>query len=393
MMNNNYTLRFRMIKRHTSPAAIFLILLLFASGCDILNRKHPTQIVFTSDSHFGYTRSAFLGDSNVSALIVNEAMIRKINTLPTVTLPADSGACAGLPISEIDYLINTGDIANRSESGIQGAAKSWEQFTTSYINGLTTKNSKNQKTELWLLPGNHDVSNAIGHYKIVGVPADNSSLLGIYNYMFPENQKTSSTYNYTTDKIHFSKNVAGVHFVFVNIWPDSEERAWMENDLKSVEATTPVVLFTHDEPDAESKHFSNPNGVHDINATDKFENLLCDVFKDGTSVSDSDVVEQREFVSFLKAHPNIKAYFHGNAHQNRFYTYQGPDKDVNLKTIEVDSPMKGEVSGSDQTKMSFQLITIDPETKLMTVRQCLWNTNPAKDETPIAWGAKITIHL
>ncbi len=392
-MNPDYPINFQRIKKRTSQAAIFLILLLFASSCDIFNQKHPVQIVFTSDSHFGYTRSAFRGDSNVSALIVNEAMIREINSLPILTLPADSGANAGMPIGEIDYLINTGDIANRSEPGIQSAAKSWDQFTTSYINGLTTKNIKNQKTELWLLPGNHDVSNAIGHYKIVGVHADNSSLLGIYNYMFPENKKTSATFNYATDKIHYSKDVAGVHFVFVNIWPDSNERVWMENDLKSVEANTPVILFTHDEPDAESKHFSNPNGVHDINTTDKFENLLCDVFKDGSMVSDSDVVEQREFVSFLKVHPNIKAYFHGNAHQNRFYTYQGPDKDVNLKTIEVDSPMKGEVSGLDQTKMSFQLITLDPETKLMTVRQCLWNTNPAKPYSPIAWGAKTNIQL
>ncbi len=350
-------------------------------------------MVFTSDSHFGYSRSSFRGDSNVSALIVNEAMIMKINTLPTLTLPADSGADAGLPIGEIDYLINAGDIANRSEPGIQSASKSWDQFTATYIKRLTTRNVKNQKTDLLLLPGNHDVSNAIGHYKIVDAPADNTALLGIYNFMFPQNQKTTATYHYTTDKIHYSKNVAGVHFVFLNIWPDSNERVWMENDLKLLDASTPVVLFAHDEPNVESKHFLNPNGVHDINMTDKFENLLSDVFKDGTTVLDTSVVEQREFVSFLRAHPNIKAYFHGNAHENRFYDYKGPDQDVALKTIEVDSPMKGAVSSFDQTKMSFQLITLDPKTKLITVRQCLWNTNPKNPDAPIVWGATTTIHL
>jgi hypothetical protein len=384
----------RKIKNLTSQtAAIFLIFLICVTGCDRFKEKHPVQIIFTSDSHFGYSRSAFRGDSNVSAFVVNEAMVNKMNTLPNLTLPTDSGACAGLSICEIDYLINTGDIANRSEPGIQSAAKSWEQFTTAYINGLTTKNRRNQKTELCLLPGNHDVSNAIGHYKIVDAPADNTALLGIYNYMFPEDQKISASYKYATDKIHYSKDVAGVHFVFVNIWPDSEERAWMENDLKWVDESTPVVLFAHDEPNVESKHFRNPNGVHSINTTDQFENLLSDVFKDGTTILDTSFIEQREFVSFLKAHPNIKAYFHGNAHANRFYDYKGPDQDVSLKTIEVDSPMKGVVSSLDETKMSFQLITLDPETKLMTVRQCLWNTNPTKPETPIAWGVKTTIQL
>ena len=52
----------------------------------------------------------------------------------------------------------------------------------------------------------------------------------------------------------------------------------------AVDASTPIILFTHDQPDVEAKHFINPNGAHDINADDQFENLLADQFIDGPSV-------------------------------------------------------------------------------------------------------------
>jgi len=48
--------------------------------------------------------------------------------------------------------------------------------------------------------------------------------------------------------------------------------------MASVRTTTPVIIFTHDPPNGDYQHFSNPNGSHDINETDKFENLLDEVF-------------------------------------------------------------------------------------------------------------------
>jgi hypothetical protein len=48
-----------------------------------------------------------------------------------------------------------------------------------------------------------------------------------------------------------------------------------------------VFLFTHDEPDVEAKHLINPNGRHDVNATDQFENLLADTFADGNTIEDT----------------------------------------------------------------------------------------------------------
>ena len=80
-------------------------------------------------------------------------------------------------------------------------------------------------------------------------------MVNIFNLMMnPSTPKNASTYNYTTDKINYSKNIGGVHFMFVTLWPDSTNRIWMNNDLAMVSATTPVVIFTHDQPDIETKH-------------------------------------------------------------------------------------------------------------------------------------------
>jgi hypothetical protein len=87
---------------------------------------------------------------------------------------------------------------------------------------------------------------------------------------------TPRSYHYNSDRGLYSHTLGGIHFVFLTISPDSTARAWLENDLKRIDRDTPVILFTHDQPEAQAKHFSNPNGAHDINDTDKFENLLTD---------------------------------------------------------------------------------------------------------------------
>jgi len=224
-------------------------------------------------------------------------------------------------------------------------------------------------------------------------------MVSIYNAMIkPSTAKTNATYNYTTDKINYSKDVVGVHLMFVNIWPDSAARVWMTSDLSKVSSTTPVIIFTHDQPDIETKHLTNPNGTHTINSTDKFENIVAEVCKDGTTTSAATTIEQKAFVAFLQAHPNIKAYFHGNDNKNEFYVYKGPDNNVSLKVFRVDSPMKGSVSGidaadgiGDETKISFQVIAIDGASKTLTVRECFWNTTGAT--SPLVWGANSTISL
>ena len=354
------------------------------------------QFVYSSDAHFGITRATFQGATNVNSSVVNAKLVEKINTLPTLTIPADNGVNAGKVVSGIDYFINTGDFANREESSssIQSATISWGQFNSTCINGLTLKNSSNVKTPILLIAGNHDVSNAVGYYKAMLPLTDNGAMVGTYNYMFPSTPKTTATYNYATDKIHYSTDISGIHLVFVNIWPDESERTWLTTNLNSVSTSTPVILFAHDQPNVETKHFTNPNGTGTINSTDKFENLLPEVFKDGAkTILDPSTIEQRSFVAFLKAHTNIKAYFHGNDNENKYYDYKGPDSDIALKTFQVDSPMKGNISGTDETKLSFQLISIDTKTKTMTVRECLWNSIPTNPSAPIVWGATTTISL
>jgi hypothetical protein len=95
--------------------------------------------------------------------------------------------------------------------------------------------------------------------------------------------------------------------------------------------------------------------------------------------------------TFIAANPNIKAYFHGNDNENEFYTYKGPDNNISLPTFRVDSPMKGNKSGSNENILSFHVVSINKNTKTMTVRECLWNTT-ANSSAPIIFGESKTIN-
>ncbi len=391
-----------MSSEKTLKSKTLILTLLFVvlfSGFSIAQSKGIVQFVYTSDLHYGISRS-FRGNEKVPSAVVNETMIKQMNVLPTATFPKDAGVKAGKKVGSIDYVIVTGDITNRQQTGIQSATASWAEFSADYLkDGITLKNKKNEKVSFLLACGNHDVSNAIGYPKPMSPLTDGASMVNIYNLMLaPATPKTNETYNYATDKINYTRDIAGVHLMFVTMWPDSTNRLWMEKDLANVNPSTPVIILTHDQPECEAKHFTNPNGNHDINATDKFENLLEEKLKDGTTTKSPTVMEERGFVAFLKAHKNIKAYFHGNDNKNEFYTFEGPDKDVALKIFRVDSPMKGEISGldakdgrGDESKLSFQVISLDGETKTLTVRECLWNTSGAK--SPLVWGESSTISL
>jgi hypothetical protein len=98
-------------------------------------------------------------------------------------------------------------------------------------------------------------------------------------------------------------------------------------------------------------------------------------------------------VKFLKRHPNIKAYFHGNSNWNQFYVYHGPDNDVDLNVFRVDSPMKGRDSAKDETLLSFQLISLDTQSQALTVRECLWNTKPLDAAQKVVFGKSSTVSL
>ncbi|MEP7237253.1 MAG: metallophosphoesterase [Ferruginibacter sp.] len=372
-------------------------LLLFFAVVNVAAQQNSTgilQFVFTSDAHYGINRTSFRGQQAVDGHTVNAAMVQQINSLPGIVFPKDSGIAAGQSVGAVDFLVQGGDIANRMEIPNQSAADSWMQFDTDYIKGITLTDHAGKKAGLMVVPGNHDITNAIGFYKPMKPATDASSMANIYNLMLnPKVPLTKETYSYSMDKINYSKNIGGIHFMFITLWPDSAERVWMKKDLRSVRKKTPVFIFTHDPPECEAKHFSNPK-PQPFNATDKFENLVAEQYKDAsTAMADAGktTMEQTGWIQFLKKHPNIKAYFHGNSNWNEFYQYTGINKEVSLNTFRVDSPMKGRFSAKDETKVSFHVVTIDTVARMMTVRECLWNTEPSNPHCPIKWGESKTV--
>ncbi|WP_158989653.1 metallophosphoesterase [Mucilaginibacter sp. L196] len=374
-----------------------IIAFLFIAICPKVVLSQTIQMVFTSDAHYGITRDKFRGDTGVTGHVVNAALVKQISTLPYLTLPNDGGINAGNKVGGINYVIEGGDIANRMDIPVQTAAVSWSQFESDYMHHLTIKDAEGNPATLLMVPGNHDISNAIGFPKPMSPVTDPSSMVGIYNLMLkPAQPLTNDNYDYAVDKINYSRNIKGIHFEFITLWPDSAERIWMQHDLDTVAATTPVIIFTHDQPECEAKHFTNPLPPYNMTEKNKFQNLVSEHYKEGDKAQKDDGatdIEQRGFVKFLKAHRNIVAYFHGNSNWNEFYTYHGPDNDVSLNVFRVDSPMKGKYSSKDETKVSFQLISLDPQTLQLTVRECLWNTKPLSADNNIVFGKSATVSL
>lgn len=360
----------------------------------------PTRIqfVFTSDAHYGITRAAFRGCAGAPARTVNQALVTRINRLATTTFPRDGGLGSGAAVGAVDFIVEGGDVANRSEvtpdGPVQSASDSWAQFVEDYFGGLKLRDSQGRGAPLYVVPGNHEASNAIGFYRAMSPVTDARALIGIFNRMLmPAEPKTTATFNYATDRVQWSRDAGGVHFMFLSIWPDSAARTWMARDLGRLNPSTPVIVFTHDQPDAEAKHFRNPNPPFDINPTDKFENLLSDQLADGATTAAESTVEQAALEHFLARHPNVTAYFHGNSNWNQFYDWTGPRHSIALHTFRVDSPMKGAVSGQDERRLSYQIATIDPASRTMTVREVLWNAQPDSPSAPLAWGGSTTVAL
>lgn len=365
----------------------------------------PVTFVFTSDVHFGIARGSFRGAANVESRVVNAAMVAQLNRLPTAVFPADGGVRAGQAVGPVDFGVITGDLTNRQELyplKIQSASISWGQFAACYLDGFALKNARGEPAPLLLVPGNHDVSNAIGAPSKLVPETDATTLAEIYNRMVkPDTQRTKETYRFATDRIIYARDFGGAHAIFLSIWPDSGARAWIEADLKHVPETTPVFIFCHDPPAIEARHFTNPHGKHDVNDRDKFENVVLDVYSgEATAESGkpdgSTKTEQRALATFLKAHRNIVAYFHGHSNWTEFYTWKGPDGDLALPTFRSDSPMKGKVSGKDETKLAFQVVVYDVAAQKLTARECLWNTGgtgPDAATAPLVWGESITVSI
>ncbi len=360
--------------------------------------------VFTSDVHFGIARGRFRGGSFVEARIVNAAMVQRINQLPDAVLPRDGGLRSGERIGAVDFVVITGDLTNRQELypvHVQPAAVSWAQFKACYIDGLTLRNPRGEPTPLLLVPGNHDVSNAIGAPTKLVPATDATSMAEIYNRMMhPAVPLTAATYSYPRDRVTYARDFGGVHCIFLTMWPDSFTRAWIDRDLQGVPAAEPVFLFCHDPPEIDARHLINPYGAHDINPHDAFENLVSDVYADGDAATHnakpdgSTLVEQRALAAFLRRHRNVVGYFHGHENWTEFYTWKGPDGDLALNVFRVASPMKGRTA-KEESQLSFQVVVFNAGEQTLTDRECLWNV-PATGNgaaVPVAWGSARTVSL
>lgn len=337
------------------------------------------RFIYCSDVHYGLEREFRGGE--VGSDVVSRAMLETFRLLPETRLPEDGGVEAGCKFGTPDFVVCTGDIANRMEDGVQSATASWTQFCNDWYSSVSVP--------LYLVPGNHDISNAIGYPKALFPEKDAASAAGIFNRMMhPEVERTAETFDYTTDKTHYSFVKDSIRFVFMGMWPDVQMRQWFDREF-AADTLTPVVLFTHDPPIADTKHFTNPNGKHTINPVDKFQNLLADTCLT-TDVKNKATKNWEKLERFIYSHPQIKAYFHGDKNYNEFYVWQGVDGTISLPVFRVDSPMKGEYSASDERKLSFIVVTIDADKRLLTARECLWNT---KNTTSVEWGASSTISM
>jgi hypothetical protein len=346
-------------------------------------RADPGDVTFvlTSDVHFGITRPRFRGQTFVNAVIVNAALVDSLNALPGQSLPADGGLRAGEAIGPIDFVAITGDLANREELypvPIQADAVSWKQFERCYVDGLKLN------CPLLLVPGNHDLSNAIGYPAPLVPKTDATSMVEIYNRMMhPAAPLTPATFRYPRDRVIYAREFGGVHCIFLTIWPDSQTRAWIDQDLAQVPRTRPVFIFCHDPVQVDPKHLTNPFHDHSINREDGYENLLCDVRVE-TAGKDTPA-EDRALAAFLRRHRNIVAYFHGHENYHQAYTWSGPDGDLDLHVFRADSPMKGR-SKKDEGRMSYEVITYNAAAARLTDREYLWNA-------PQHWGETTTVSL
>lgn len=355
-----------------------LILLAGLAMCNLQAQENMLRFIYCSDLHYGIKRE-FRG-KQTDADAVNREMLKAFELLKDARLPEDSGVNAGKIYGEAQFIVCTGDIANRMQDGAWTARHSWEQFTKDWDDAIGTP--------VYLVPGNHDISNAIGHPKGLDSLADATCAAGIFNRtMRPKTARTSTTFRYDRDKVRYSFVKDSIRFAFSGMWIDKEAREWLDTLIQK-DGGMPTFLFTHDPAEAEAKHFTNPNGDHSINATDRFENLLTDTAC-VRNVKECPRRNWHQLEMFIAAHPQIKAYFHGDCNYNEFYTWKGTEGSVSLPVFRVDSPMKGEISSKDESKLSFIVVCIDTKQHLMTARECLWNKG---GKTSISWGETSTIH-
>lgn len=346
-------------------------------ACTFASGGHEIRFIYCSDLHYGIKRQ-FRGEECDASKVIGE-MLKSFDLLYSAELPSDGGAGGGTVFGRPDFIVCTGDISNRMHEGVWQASASWRQFESDWIARLDCP--------IYLVPGNHDISNAIGYPMELTPASDATSALEIYNHNMPEfGHAEISSFDYAANKVHYTFKKDNLRFAFTGLWPDSIMRCWLDGILKEDTATS-TIIFAHDPVEAEAKHFINPNPPHDINSRDWFENLLADTCT-VSAAGMRPVGNWNRLERFVSEHPQIKAYFHGDCNYNEFYDWKGTDGSISLPVFRVDSPMKGELSAADESLLSYQVVCVDTRSRTITVRECLWNRHGA---TSVSWGAMRSI--
>ena len=160
-----------------------------------MGKKGELSFVQISDSHMGFNKPA-----NPDVVATLKAAVDKINALP----------------HKPEFILHTGDITHLSTP---------EQFDT------VDQILKSTGLEVFFVPGEHDVLNDDG---------------AMFRERYAKNSKGAGWYS-------FNKN--GAHFIgLVNVMNlkagglgtlGHEQLEWLEDDVKAVKHSTPIVVFAH----------------------------------------------------------------------------------------------------------------------------------------------------
>ena len=167
----------------------------------------------SSDPHYGFRTPE----------VNNTEVVSDLNSLPGTTYPGGAGT-----VETPAFVAVTGDLTQSYDNFFQPPAVAWQRFVADY--SLTgTEGTLNYP--VYEIAGNHDHLNDLWYGGNI-----RSAIEGRHGSLF------------------YSIDVAGVHMVFADVWPDAAIRAWMADDLAALPANTPVMLYMHDPPDGDVDH-------------------------------------------------------------------------------------------------------------------------------------------
>jgi 3',5'-cyclic-AMP phosphodiesterase len=163
------------------------------------SKKQPTspQLSFVqiSDSHMGFTKPA-----NPDVVATLKAAVDRINALPDAP----------------DFILHTGDITHLSTA---------EQFDT--VDQILKSTNK----EVFFVPGEHDVLNDDG---------------AMFRERYLRNSKGAGWYSFNKNGIHFIGLVNVMNLKAGGLGNlGREQLEWLEDDLRAVKHSTPIVVFAH----------------------------------------------------------------------------------------------------------------------------------------------------